>query len=155
MLTEAFVYIASSRSRCIYIGVTRNMPRRWRQHREGLGSAFVRKYRIRRLVYVERSDRLADAIAREKQLKGWRRSKKVALIETLNPQWDDLGEVWGWRDPIASRGTRPAKYPPHPERSSPSSRSQRGTSSIVTTGASVATIGEVPRCARDEEVTKP
>ena len=96
MLTEAFVYIMASFSRCIYIGVTRDMPRRWLQHSSDAGSKFVRKYRIHRLVHVERFDRLVDAIQREKQLKGWRRSKKIALIEQSNPEWSDWAIEWGW-----------------------------------------------------------
>ena len=97
MLTEAFVYIMASFSRCIFIGITRDMPRRWLQHQNGKGSEFVRKYRIRRLVHVERFDRLVNAIQRETQLKGWRRSKKLALIEESNPEWSDLAIEWGWR----------------------------------------------------------
>jgi putative endonuclease len=99
MLIEAWVYIMASRSRCLYIGVTRDLPRRWVAHQQGHGSEFVRKYHVHRLVYVERCDRLVDAIRREKQLKGWLRRRKLELIEHANPGWEDLADGWGWTIP--------------------------------------------------------
>ena len=82
------VYILASRSRNLYIGVTNNLHRRLQMHRTGevLSTA---KYRIVRLVYVESTDDVR-AIAREKQLKGWRRDRKISLISSMNPAWDDL-----------------------------------------------------------------
>ena len=100
MSPEGWVYIMASRNRVLYIGVTRNLRRRWEMHRKGEGSAFARKYQLNRLVFVERSTLLVDAIRREKQIKGWRRSKKVALIESVNPGWQDLALRWGWYSPI-------------------------------------------------------
>jgi putative endonuclease len=91
------VYIMASRSRVLYVGVTRDLRRRWEQHHAGMGSEFVAKYRVHRLVHVELTDRLLDALRREHQIKGWRRSKKVALIEATNPEWEDLAQRWGWR----------------------------------------------------------
>jgi putative endonuclease len=105
MLESCHLYILSSSSRCLYVGVTRNLIRRWLQHRDGRGSAFCAKYRIRRLVYVEACARLTDGIAREKQLKRWNRRRKVALIEGANPQWRDLAVAWGWHR-IESSATR-------------------------------------------------
>jgi putative endonuclease len=105
MPDQLWVYILASRSRRLYIGVTRDMVRRWHQHAAAEHDAFTAKYRINRLVYVEVTGRIGDAVAREKQLKGWRRSKKIALIEATNPAWQDLAEAWGWRqaDPSTPR----------------------------------------------------
>jgi putative endonuclease len=85
-----FVYILSSRSRNLYIRVTNNLERRLTEHRLGLVPGFTTQYRIHRLVYFESYGDIRDAIAREKVLKGWRRSKKVALIEARNETWEDL-----------------------------------------------------------------
>jgi putative endonuclease len=83
------VYILASRSRTLYIGVTGALHKRIAQHRAGLGSGFARRYAALRLVYAESFAQPSDAIAREKQLKGWRRERKVALIASANPGWDD------------------------------------------------------------------
>ena len=87
-----WVYILSSQTRVIYVGVTSDIERRLDDHRHGRVPGFTQKYRIRRLVYVEQSGEVHAALAREKQLKGWRRWKKVALIERENPEWRDLGD---------------------------------------------------------------
>ena len=83
------VYMLASKSRRLYIGVTGNLARRVQEHRKGLVHSTA-KYRITRLVYAEPTGDVRAAIAREKQLKGWLRSKKVALISAVNPAWDDL-----------------------------------------------------------------
>jgi putative endonuclease len=89
-----WVYILASRHRgTLYIGVTSDIARRAWQHRDGSGSEFAARYGATRLVYVERHDRIEDAIAREKALKKWRRAWKVELIEQGNPEWDDLFDV--------------------------------------------------------------
>jgi putative endonuclease len=88
------VYIVASRTRRLYIGVTGSLSRRIAQHRR-LSEGFSATYRVTRLVYVEASSDVRAAIAREKQLKGWTRAKKLALIASLNPGWDDLAEGWG------------------------------------------------------------
>jgi putative endonuclease len=85
------VYILTNRSRTLYIGVTGNLPARLKQHRNGETNGFTAKYRVHRLVYAEEYARVHEALEREKQLKRWRRAKKVALIESLNPGWEDLG----------------------------------------------------------------
>ena len=90
-----YVYILANRSRTLYVGVTSNLARRIREHREGSGSKFVSKYAVHRLVHVECTPKARDAIAREKQLKRWSRMKKIALIEQSNPHWDDLAESMG------------------------------------------------------------
>ncbi len=84
------VYIVASPSRVIYVGVTNDLERRIAEHREKASAGFTARYNVTRLVYFEQYDRAADAIAREKQLKGWVRAKKIALIEKDNPAWRDL-----------------------------------------------------------------
>lgn len=86
-----YVYIlASRRNGTLYIGVTNDLPRRAHAHREGRGSIFTRKYGVTQLVYYEAFEDIRDAIAREKELKKWRRKWKLDLIESINPHWDDL-----------------------------------------------------------------
>ncbi|MEO0557761.1 MAG: GIY-YIG nuclease family protein [Bacteroidota bacterium] len=85
-----WVYILASRTRVLYIGVTNNLERRVAEHRAGEGGVFTKRYRVRQLVYVEEYPDVNDAITREKELKGWTRAKKVALIEGANATWRDL-----------------------------------------------------------------
>ncbi len=88
-----FVYIlASRRNGTLYIGVTNNLVRRVWEHRNNVVDGFTRQHAIRTLVYYETCDNAEVAIGREKQLKAWRRSWKIALIEGTNPEWRDL---WG------------------------------------------------------------
>jgi putative endonuclease len=82
----------SSFTRTLYVGVTNDLAARVWQHKTGAVAGFTKKYRATNLVYVEECGEVMDAIAREKQIKGWRRSKKIALIESVNPAWDDLAE---------------------------------------------------------------
>jgi len=89
------VYIVASRSGTLYIGVTNNLYVRVLQYKSGEIEGFSSKYGCNRLVYWESFDEVIKAINREKQLKGWRRSKKIALIESMNPRWEDLAEKWG------------------------------------------------------------
>ena len=87
-----FVYIMANRGRTtLYIGVTNSLMRRVSEHRAGEISGFSRRYNTNRLMYYEQFNDVRDAIAREKQLKGWSRSKKDTLIDGLNPKWVDLG----------------------------------------------------------------
>ena len=79
-----------SRSRNLYTGLTNNLLPRVFEHRQGLIEGFTQKYRIHRLVYFESFEDVRDAIRREKQIKPWRREKKVALIQANNPTWEDL-----------------------------------------------------------------
>ena len=92
---EYFVYIMSSSSGTLYIGVTNSVYRRALQHKSGEVEGFASKYGCNRLVYYESFDDVHKAIGREKQLKGWTRAKKIALIESKNPRWQDLAEKWG------------------------------------------------------------
>jgi putative endonuclease len=90
-----YVYIVASKSRVIYIGMTGFLMARVLRHRAGEGGEFTRKYRVHRLVYYELFQNVGKAIARETEMKKWRREKKVALIEKDNPTWEDLAEGWG------------------------------------------------------------
>ncbi len=85
-----FVYIVASHSRRLYTGVTNNLTRRVHEHETKAAPGFTARYNISRLVYLEETNDPAAAIAREKQIKSWRRQKKTALIESLNPGWTDL-----------------------------------------------------------------
>ena len=88
---DYYTYILTNKGRTVlYIGVTNGLTKRVLQHRTGKTEGFTRQYHGDRLVYFERFDKPSDAIAREKQLKGWRRQKKDELIAGLNPQWADL-----------------------------------------------------------------
>ena len=89
-----YVYILANRNRRIYTGVTNDLTRRLWEHRNGKASGFAHRYGMTRLVYFEDTTDIEAAIAREKQLKGWVRAKKVALIESVNPEWKDLSEGW-------------------------------------------------------------
>lgn len=84
------VYILASLSKRLYIGVTSDLPKRMQEHRLGIRSDFPQRYRMTRLVHYEAFERVTDAIRREKELKGWRREKKLALIEATNADWLDL-----------------------------------------------------------------
>ena len=90
-MKQYYVYImASNKDGVIYIGVTGNLIQRVYQHREGLVDGFSKQYKTKRLVYFELSTDIQSCIEREKQLKGWKRQWKKELIESVNPQWDDL-----------------------------------------------------------------
>ncbi len=94
MKKEYFVYLVTNKSRTLYTGVMNNLERRVYEHKHKLVLGFTSKYNITKLVYYEVGDNIAVAIAREKQIKGWLRSKKIALIESINPEWRDLSEDW-------------------------------------------------------------
>ena len=86
-----YIYILASIKRILYIGITSKFEQRLAQHRSHMyPRSFTSRYNVTGLVYFEEYARVEDAIVREKQLKGWRRSKKVALIESMNPTWTDL-----------------------------------------------------------------
>jgi putative endonuclease len=90
-----YVYIMASKSRVIYVGMTGFLMARVLRHRAGEGGAFTRKYRVHRLVYYHSFQNVGDAIARETEIKKWRREKKVALIRESNPTREDLAAGWG------------------------------------------------------------
>jgi putative endonuclease len=89
-----YIYIMANRSKRLYIGVTNNIERRLYEHKHKLVEGFTSKYQMTRLVYFEETSDVYAAFAREKYLKGWLRAKKVALIESINPEWRDLSEEW-------------------------------------------------------------
>ena len=94
-----YVYIMASSSRILYVGITNDIRRRVWEHKNDVNPGFTSKYRIHRLVYFESFKYVGNAIAREKRLKGWLREKKVALIRSANPTWEDLSA--GWFDAIS------------------------------------------------------
>ncbi len=85
-----FVYIMSNSSMTLYTGVTNDIRKRSDAHKDGTGSQFTSRYHFDRLVYYETFESAEGAIAREKQIKGWSRAKKIALIKSMNPEWHDL-----------------------------------------------------------------
>lgn len=91
MQTESYVYLlANKHNNVLYTGVTNDLIRRVYQHKNKLVAGFTQKYNVDRLVYFEVCSGIVVAIEREKQIKGWSRKKKQDLINTLNPEWDDL-----------------------------------------------------------------
>ncbi len=91
---EYAVYIMTNHSGTLYTGVTNNLERRVYEHKHKLIPGFTTKYNITRLVYFELGSDIDAAILREKQIKGWLRKRKIALIEEENPDWKDLAEDW-------------------------------------------------------------
>ncbi len=86
-----YVYILTNKyNKVLYIGVTDNLARRIYEHKTGINDGFTKKYNVHKLVYAEKIDDISYAIKREKQLKGWTRAKKIALIESANPNWEEL-----------------------------------------------------------------
>ena len=93
-MKQYYVYIMTNSSRTLYTGVTDDLIRRVYEHKSKLIEGFTKKYNITRLVHYEITSDVQAAIQREKQIKGWLRKKKVALIEAANPGWQDLSEGW-------------------------------------------------------------
>jgi len=87
-----YVYIMANQSRTLYIGITNNIRRRVCQHRERLNEGFTHRYKIDTLIYVESFGDVITAIEREKQIKRWRRDKKLNLINQSSPDWHDLSD---------------------------------------------------------------
>ncbi len=91
---DYYVYLMSNVSRTLYVGVTNDLQRRVYEHKQKLTPGFTRKYNLTLLVYFETTSDIRAALTREKQIKGWLRAKKVALIESINPNWLDLSTEW-------------------------------------------------------------
>ncbi len=89
-----FTYIIASRSRTIYVGVTSDLRRRVFQHKQKTHPGFTARYNCNRLVWFECFSEVSAAIQREKEIKGWTRARKIALIEAVNPTWEDSSEQW-------------------------------------------------------------
>lgn len=94
MSKEYYVYVMTNKSRTLYTGVTNNLMRRVHEHKNKLAPGFTSKYNIQFLVFYEAGSDIRAAFAREKQIKGWLRAKKIALIDSMNPEWKDLAEEW-------------------------------------------------------------
>ena len=91
-----YVYLLTNwNNKVLYTGVTNNLERRLYEHKNGLVDGFTKKYHVHKLIYFEYTDDVLAAIAREKQIKGWTRKKKNDLIESINPQWQDLSDFTG------------------------------------------------------------
>ena len=91
-MKQYYIYIMTNKSKTLYIGVTDNLERRVYEHKNKLIEGFTKKYNITKLVYYEMTNDVLSAIEREKQIKGWLRRKKIALIEAMNQKWADLSE---------------------------------------------------------------
>jgi putative endonuclease len=111
-----YVYILGSKSRTLYIGITSDLGTRIREHRSGIYGGFTADYKVHRLVYYEQFQWVQAAISREKQLKRWRREKKIVLIECDNPTWEDLSAEW-----VSRRGCK-STFLPNEETAGPSAR---------------------------------
>ena len=97
MMRTFWVYIVASINGTLYVGMTDNIERRAFEHREELIDGFSKKYGCKQLVYFEEFGDVRDAIAFEKRIKRWTRKRKIGLIESVNPRWEDLGTDWGWQ----------------------------------------------------------
>jgi putative endonuclease len=93
-MKQYYVYIMTNRSKTFYTGVTNNVIRRVYEHKNKMIDGFTKKYNLTNLVYFEETGDILSAITREKQIKGWLRKKKIVLIESVNPEWEDLSERW-------------------------------------------------------------
>jgi putative endonuclease len=91
-MKQYYVYTMTNNSKTLYTGVTNNLERRVHEHKHKLVDGFTKKYNITKLVHYEITDNVEGAIEREKQIKGWTRRGKIALIESVNPSWTDLGK---------------------------------------------------------------
>ena len=95
-MNQYYVYIMTNWSKTLYTGVTNDLIRRVCEHKNKIIDGFTKKYNITKLVFYEETRDIQAAIEREKQIKGWLRSKKIALIESVNPKWEDLSQEWFW-----------------------------------------------------------
>ena len=95
---EYYIYIMTNKSFTLYVGVTNDLARRVWEHKNKAKKGFTSKYNIDKLLYYEEFDDIGEAIKREKEIKGWIRKKKIELIKTLNPKFNNLGKEWEWYD---------------------------------------------------------
>jgi putative endonuclease len=93
-MKQYYVYILANDGKMLYTGVTNNLVRRIFEHKNHLVEGYTKKYKITKLVYFDHTNDIYEAITREKQIKGWLRKKKIALIESINPSWQDLSSGW-------------------------------------------------------------
>ena len=113
-----YVYILASKSRALYTGITSDLWRRLWEHKNNAFPGFTSSYRVYRLVYFETFKYVDNAIKREKQIKGWLRAKKVALIEAENPTWEDFSAEW-----INGKDVKRIRFAQTPPTAGPSLRS--------------------------------
>jgi putative endonuclease len=137
-----FVYIMASKSRTLYTGITSKLYSRVYEHKNELLGGFTSKYKIHRLVYYESFDDVRKAISREKQIKAWTRTKRIALISRANPTWEDLAEDW-----YKSHPYQPEKAGPSPAARDDNSKQ---VSRAAAAGASKVLQKQIPRSARDD-----
>ena len=104
-----YVYVLASKSRVLYVGVTGFLMARVLQHKSGEYEGFTQRYKVNRLVHFEVFQYVNNAIARETEIKKWRREKKVALLEANNPTWEDLAAGWGKSALMARADSSPAE----------------------------------------------
>jgi len=93
-MKKYYIYIMNSPTGTLYTGMTSNLKHRVYEHKQKLRDGFTKKYSVTRLAYYEETSEVQTALAREKEIKKWRRSKKIALIKTINPKWQDLSAGW-------------------------------------------------------------
>ncbi|MCH8209635.1 MAG: GIY-YIG nuclease family protein [Nitrospinae bacterium] len=93
-MKKYYVYIMTNGSGTLYTGMTNDLMKRVWEHKEGKSAGFTQKYKTKRLVYFEDTQNVRAAIEREKQIKGWVRKKKIELVESMNPKWEDLSREW-------------------------------------------------------------
>jgi putative endonuclease len=150
-MRQFFVYILFNYSRTLYVGVTNDLVRRVDEHRTGKVPGFTAKYKIKQLAHYEIYPDGLSAIEREKQIKGWTRAKKIALVESSNPHWEDLSNHLKER-----RDTLPTP----PELRETSGVDVRGKvlrcaqDDVAPKGSGVEVPGEVLRCAQDDVAPK-
>jgi len=96
-MPEGHVYILGSETGTLYTGVTSDFDKRLWEHRNGIKSTFATKYGCKRVLLHEQFTDIRSAISREKEIKGWTRAKKLALITKANPDFKDIAHLWGWR----------------------------------------------------------
>ena len=106
-MKSGYTYIVGSNTGTLYIGVTSDIHFRVQQHKNGTFEGFSKRHNCTRLLYYEQHEDISQSIAREKQLKGWRREKKLNLIRTQNPDFKDLAETWGWKFITANENMNP------------------------------------------------
>jgi len=93
-MRQYYVYIMTNKSGTLYVGVTGDLQKRVYEHKNKLVDGFTKKYNINKLIYYDMTTDIESAIRREKQIKGWLRKKKIALIDSMNPGWEDLSQDW-------------------------------------------------------------
>jgi putative endonuclease len=93
-VSDYYVYIMTNRSGTLYVGVTNDLERRVFEHKTGTNEGFTKRYKMTRLIHFESTTDVRDAVAREKQIKGWTRARKIALVREINPRWRDLAADW-------------------------------------------------------------